>query len=393
MKRTVSIWAAILLVPVLAGAQGGAICLYADPNGVECGFDDSAPGPRKIYVLHTLATGVTSSQFSVPVPACMAGATWLEDTWVFPVTLGESPTGVSIGYGFCVAEPTHILTIDYFLSGTSLPDCGLPVLPHPARPFVEAADCDHEVIPATGGTSHVNSSLACQCEELPRPPYLDVSMDGLGFDEADTEREFDLRNIGGGELVWDVSVDVSWLTVSPGSGSGDATLFVTAIRQWLDPGTHLGTITIDSNGGRAELLVSIIVLGPPPPPPPPPGISIWVNPDSLYFGLEASQRKFMIRNYNTEGAIAWEARVSVPWITVAPANGYARENATEVNVYIDRTRLGPGDRHETRIVIGTYNADRLHLNPTIGIRVDGTQETTTASRSSTWGRVKALYRD
>ena len=318
----------------------------------------------------------------------MVGATWLDDTWVYPVTIGDSPSGVSIGYGECLSGPTHILTMDYFVSGTSLPDCALRVLPHPERPFVEAADCVPNLIPATGGTSYLNSSLACQCEELPRPPYLDVFMDGLAFEATSTIRTFDIRNIGEGTLVWTVTDDQGWMSVSPASGSGDGTITVTADRSsLLSPGTHLGTISVESNGGRHTLLVSIYVANTLPN-----GIYVGVNPDNLLFGPSENRQTFMIANYRSNAAISWAARESVPWLVVHPSNGYATGTESSVTVYVDRTRLGSGNVHQTTIVIGTVNGDRLNRNPTVKIRVFGPREAAAPARPTTWGYVKALYK-
>ncbi|MCZ6767550.1 MAG: BACON domain-containing protein [bacterium] len=388
MKRTALIWATLLLLPALVSAQGGAICLYADPTGTNCGFEDNTPGLLQIYVLHTLATGVSSSQFWLPKPACMVGATFLKDTNVLPVFIGESQTGISIGYGSCV-NTIHMLTMNYAVSGTSVPDCAYPVLPHPARYFVEAADCDQNVIAATGGTSYINSSRSCQCEELARPPFLEVSMEGVGFGNMGTTRTFDIRNVGGGQLTWTLTDDQHWITVSPSSGSGDGTITVTADRTWLGAGTHLGTISVESNGGNQTLLVSAVVVGEPRPK----GISVGVNPDKMYFERFDNQHTFMIRSYRSNDAIAWEARLSVPWLIVAPANGYANGTESSVTVYVDRTRLGSGLIHETTIVIRAPNGDRLNGNPTIDVHVDGPKEAVTANHNTTWGYVKALYRD
>lgn len=388
MKRTLLIWATLLLLPALVSAQGGAICLFADPTGADCGFEDNTPGLLEIYVVHTLAAGVTSSQFWLPKPDCMVGATFLEDTNVLPVFIGNSQTGISIGYGSCVST-IHILTMNYAVSGMSVPDCAYPVLPHPARNFVEAADCDHHLIAATGGTSYINSSRSCQCEELARPPFLEVSMEGLGFADTGTIRTFDIRNIGGGELTWTVTDDQHWMTVSPSSGTGDHTITVTADRAWLGEGTHAGSIFVESNGGSQMLLVSVVVVGNPPPT----GIYVGVNPDKLYFERFDNQHTFTIRSYRTAGAIQWRAQVSVPWLVVSPPSGYAIGTESSVTVYIDRTRLGVGDAHETTIIIGAPNGGRLNGNPRIDVHVDGGRETTTATHHSTWGYVKALYRD
>ena len=82
MVRIVIVWVALCLLPVQLQAQGGAICIYADPAGTDCPLEDKARGLVEFYVLHTLAPGVTGSQFSAPKPSCMVGATaYINSSW------------------------------------------------------------------------------------------------------------------------------------------------------------------------------------------------------------------------------------------------------------------------------------------------------------------------
>lgn len=55
--------------------------------------------------------------------------------------------------------------------------------------------------------------------------------------------------------VWHASTDQSWLSVSPASGSGNATLTATVDRSSLAPGTYAATITVRSGAASADVTV------------------------------------------------------------------------------------------------------------------------------------------
>ena len=162
----------ILAVPCLVFAQGGNITLSSDTEGTDCNIFDVQPGVIRVHVLHTLATTMVSgSAFSVPIPGCAVGMTWVGDVGVFPVTVGFSPTGIAISYGgSCLETPFHILTIVYFGQGTSSSCCLLNVgPPNPGHCDLEqpcAVDCvspDDRIIPANGSSAIINPDASCQC--------------------------------------------------------------------------------------------------------------------------------------------------------------------------------------------------------------------------------------
>ena len=119
MKRALLIVLLLLSSPVAVFAQGGAICIFADPAGTDCQLVDNTPGLIQYYVVHTLSPGATAAEFAAPIPACMVGATWLNDTSVHLVTLGDSQSGVSIGFGGCIPTPNHLLTMNFSASGST----------------------------------------------------------------------------------------------------------------------------------------------------------------------------------------------------------------------------------------------------------------------------------
>jgi len=144
--------------------QAGAIVLAGDSQGIDCNLSDTSAGMCAFYVVHVGTSGATASQFSAPAPACFTGS-WLSDTTIFPVTVGDSQNGVSIGYGPCTPGPVHILTINFFCQGMSQNCCYYSVKPHPdvTSGTVEMVDCTYTTLQAKGGFGIINSTSECEC--------------------------------------------------------------------------------------------------------------------------------------------------------------------------------------------------------------------------------------
>jgi hypothetical protein len=155
----------VFLVSTLsAHAQGGVIVLSSDPSGANCNLTDKTAGICSYYVVHADASGVTAAAFSAPAPSCFS-ATWLSDTPEYPVTLGDTQTGVSVGYGSCLASPVHILTINFFSQGMTGECCDYLILPHPdgTSGEIEAVDCAENLLFASGGRAVINANAGCPC--------------------------------------------------------------------------------------------------------------------------------------------------------------------------------------------------------------------------------------
>jgi len=157
----------LALISATAFAQAGNISVYSDLTGANCLINDAAPGLLPIYVFHTLTLGATACQFAAPVPSCMTAAIWLSDTALYPVTIGNSQSGVAIGYGVCLPGPIQVLTINVFGQGLSQTCCEYFVIPDPnvASGQIEVVDCANDLLFATGGVGYVNADPnMCGCE-------------------------------------------------------------------------------------------------------------------------------------------------------------------------------------------------------------------------------------
>ena len=146
-------------------AHSDTIGLYNDSSGMDCNITDVSP-LKLVYVVHITSGNVTASEFSAPKPACWTNAVWLSDTEAFEMP-GTSQTGKSIGYGVCITVPRaiHILTINYFVQGSSPPCCLYPLRGHPYgdpdHPMV--ADCNNQGHPAQGLVATINGDATCPC--------------------------------------------------------------------------------------------------------------------------------------------------------------------------------------------------------------------------------------
>jgi hypothetical protein len=148
----------------------GSIGVFSDPGGTNCDIYDFAPGLITVYVVHVNSTGATAAQFRVDNVSWGAGTlTFLGEISAYPTVIGNSQSGISIGYGACIVSPNLLLTINYFGSGLTPPCSYIKVVPDPqAIPpgNVLVVDCG---IPAakwtaTGGAMVVNPLESCLCD-------------------------------------------------------------------------------------------------------------------------------------------------------------------------------------------------------------------------------------
>lgn len=147
--------------PIPPDTPYGDIDLFADPSGTNEVIYDRAPGLISIYVVHVGSPPyATGSEFWAPKPACF-NAVWLSDTKPFPVTIGDSQIGVSIGYGTCRATPIHVLTINYLAQGLTGDCCYYGVHADPASGSrrVLSVDCEENLLEITGGYTIINPKV------------------------------------------------------------------------------------------------------------------------------------------------------------------------------------------------------------------------------------------
>jgi hypothetical protein len=167
------------------------------------------------------------------------------------------------------------------------------------------------------------------------PPALEVDVTTLDFGETDTSKPFSVTNSGDGTLVWSLYEYEEWISVDATSGilggseSTTVTVYVDRSKV-VEVGEVDGLITITSNGGNAEIDVTMTVPDDP---------VLEVNPSALDFSSEYVVKGLSIINSGT-GVLNWEIAAQETWITVDQETGVTGEGATDkINVMVDRSAV------------------------------------------------------
>jgi uncharacterized protein (TIGR03437 family) len=141
-------------------------------------------------------------------------------------------------------------------------------------------------------------------------PQLSVSPSALVFDGAGS-RSISVASSGAG-LSYSASANVSWLSVSPATGSTPATLSATANVTGVTPGSYTGLITITAAGATAQTVaVSLNVVAAP---------QLTLSPSSLTFSGAGSQS---VTVGSTGSVLSYSASSNAAWLIVSPASGAA----------------------------------------------------------------------
>jgi len=178
----------------------------------------------------------------------------------------------------------------------------------------------------------------------PPPPQLCLSTTSLDFGAMDPNTQqtqtVKVGNCGGQQLTWQANSGGLGLDVT--SGKLDAghsqKVQVTVDTTQLDPGKHTFTAHFSSNGGSADLTVTVRVNAPPQPP------QLCLSTTSLDFGAidPNTQRTQTIKVGNCGGQqLTWQADPGGLGLDVTTGQLDAG-NAQGVQVTVDTTNLGPG---------------------------------------------------
>jgi len=153
-----------VLLATTAWGQAGSFGLFADTEGNSCSMVDDTPGLFVVHVVHVFSPAATAYQLAVEDGPGFTG-TWLSDTVPFmQIGCSHCPTGAAFGYGQCLSSPIHVMSLNYYVQGTSAPCSWIRVVPPETTGRIEMVDCDNNVLTATGGTLIINPTEDCQCD-------------------------------------------------------------------------------------------------------------------------------------------------------------------------------------------------------------------------------------
>ncbi len=125
-----------------------------------------------MYVVHIGTTGAAACQYKATKPACFP-ASYLSDSSPFSVVIGNSQTGVSIGYGSCRVGSVHVQTISFFGTGTTPQCCFYTLGCDPlggtnacALGYVDIVDCTQSAAFAKPQVGVINPNASCTCIDI-----------------------------------------------------------------------------------------------------------------------------------------------------------------------------------------------------------------------------------
>src|SRR5574341_802894 len=176
-----------------------------------------------------------------------------------------------------------------------------------------------------GLTQLVSPTSSSSSPPAPVPPAIGASPTSFSFAATQgganpASQTLSLSNTGGGTLSWSASDNATWLTVSPGSGTGNGTVTLTATTGMLTTGSYSGVITLAATGATSVTVPVTFTVAAAPVPP-----AIGASPTSFSFtatqgGANPASQTLSLSNTGG-GTLSWSASDNAAWLTVSPASG------------------------------------------------------------------------
>ena len=208
-----------------------------------------------------------------------------------------------------------------------------------------------------------------------------LSFSAIAGGNNPSSKTFTITNTGdvGSILNWTTSVNASWLTILPTSGSlssgQSATVTVSVNITGLSTGTYNATITVvDPNAGNSPQVINVsLVLTSPQWP------IISLSTNSLNFsavigGANPASQTFTITNTgDANSTLDWTATDDAAWLTISPTSGsLGKDNSATVTVSVDITGLSTGTYNAT-ITISDPNATNSPQTVSVTLNISSQQ--------------------
>lgn len=188
-------------------------------------------------------------------------------------------------------------------------------------------------VSSNGGNASVSITM-----KVPSAPVLSLVPTSLNFGTTPTMSSVLVSNAGGGTLNWTASKTQPWLLIMQTSGSlaggKSQSVNITVNRAGLKPGSYSDTISFTSNGGNANVSVSMTVPEPDP--------QLLYTPSSMNFGTDKNQLELKITNSGGK-TLNWQMTKQQNWLSLSPTNGSLTGGASQnVIVTVNRADQPPG---------------------------------------------------
>jgi len=295
------------------GGTGGGTDLFIFPLGAGSSSSSSTP---------TLTVSLTSLSFT----AVEGGAAPAAQTFSISNTGGGTLTWTVSDNGAWLNTSVAAGAGNATVSVTTSP-AGLAAGTYTGTITVTASGAtgSPKTVAVTLTVAAASSSTASASTTTASSPVLSVAPTSLTFTAveggaAPAAQSFSISNTGGGTLSWAVSDNAAWLSASAASGTGNATVNVTASPTGLAAGTYTGTITVTASGASGSprsVGVALTITAPPP--------VLSVAPTSLSFtmvqgGAAPPTQSFTISNTGG-GTLTWTVNDSASWLGTSVSSG------------------------------------------------------------------------
>ena len=208
-----------------------------------------------------------------------------------------------------------------------------------------------------GGNGNVPVTMT-----VPEPaPSLSFDPKSVDFGTIDIQKSLTISNVGGEALTWQASKQQSWLSLSSVSGSltfgKSETITLNVNKADLKPGSYRDVISITSNGGRGDVIVTMTVPEPPP--------SLSFSPSSLDFGNADTERTMTINNVGGE-TLSWQASKQQPWLSLSQTSGsLTLGKSSAITIKVSRADLTPDSYKD--VISLTSDGGNGNVTVTMGV--------------------------
>lgn len=147
-----------------AVAQTDVIGLYSDQSYNDCTLSDGSARMVSVYVVHESSMGGMASQFRLSAGSG-ANLSYVGETTPYTIVVGNTQSGITVGYGTCQRGDVLVVTVNYFASGTSSACSYIRVVPDPisANGTIEIVDCSFYASEGIGSKLVINPDGTCEC--------------------------------------------------------------------------------------------------------------------------------------------------------------------------------------------------------------------------------------
>ncbi|OQX25344.1 MAG: hypothetical protein BWK80_16070 [Desulfobacteraceae bacterium IS3] len=170
------------------------------------------------------------------------------------------------------------------------------------------------VVEDYAGNDIAIASAKFTTKTAPQIPVLSVTPASLDLTAAASTATLTVANTGTGTMNWTAAESLSWLSISPTSGTVNGTVTVTYDANSTGA-SRTGTITVTASGATGSpksISVTQAAAGQEP--------VLSVTPASFELSATASTSTLTIANTGT-GTLNWSAAESLDWLSLSPTSG------------------------------------------------------------------------